>query len=367
MRLLLTVTLLSFALLATAGETDSVEIRTDSTSVQQVVKPRKGLLTTVTKAMDAVTGFFMGCDTNYVTPQKYEFTGQMELSYWHDYYRITSSETGTTNSMSLHSGNPLVLGGYIYWSIIGYGHSINLGDIGKPEGETNGTGYRNSLSLNTARLFAEIYTFRSGKSAKFASISDIDFKDHDRKFKGLDSKCFGFDAQYIFNHRRYSWPAAFGENAVQRKSCGSWKLGFSYNQVDVTFNKNELSDYIEQQIDTTLLFNKVSYRDYSISFGYGYNWAFRKNCIWAVSVLPAIGYRQSDITKSDEKKDILRSISTDVVFRTSVFWNNTKYFTGLVLDVHTYAYREKKFSLTNNYGTVKFIMGLNFLKKRQYR
>lgn len=332
-------------------------------------KPRKkgNFLKTIFKVADAVTDFFMGCDTNYVTPQKYELTAQAELSYWHDYYRITSSKSGNNNSMSLESGNPLVLGGYVYWSIFGYGHSINLGDIGKPQGETNGTGYRNSFTLNTARIFAEIYTFRSGKSARFVNISGVDLDGRNKKFKGLNSKCFGFDAQYIFNHRRYSWPAAFGENAVQRRSCGSWKLGFSYNHVSVTFNSAELSDYIAQQIDTTLLFNKVGYTDYSISFGYGYNWAFRKNCIWAVSVLPSLGYRQSNITEHDLGKDILRQISTDLVFRTSLFWNNTKYFSGIVLDVHTYSYHEKKFSLTNNYGTVKFIVGFDFLKKSQYK
>ena len=381
MKLLLITTLLALTMSVQAMDVDSVDVQaegmpvlkesalvvTGDTPVVKIEKPRRNFLKTIFKAADVVTNFFMGCDTNYVTPQKYEFTAQAELSYWHDYYRITSSKTGTMNYMSLESGNPLVLGGYVYWSIFGYGHSINLGDIGKPRGETNGTGHRNSLSLNTARLFAEIYTFRSGKSAKFRNVSNVELDDHNRRFKGLNSKCFGFDAQYIFNHKRYSWPAAFGENAVQRKSCGSWKLGFSYNQVNVTFNSDELPDYIAQQIDTTLLFNKVSYRDYSISFGYGYNWAFRKNCIWAVSVLPAIGYRQSDITNQDLDKDILRKISTDVVFRTSLFWNNTKYFSGLVVDIHTYAYREKKFSLTNNYGTVKFIMGLNFLKKSQYR
>ncbi len=330
-------------------------------------KKKRNFLHTVFKVADAVTDFFMGCDTNYVTPQKYELTAQAELSYWHDYYRITSSKSGKNNNMSLESGNPLVLGGYVYWSIFGYGHAINLGDIGKPQGETNGTGYRNSFTLNTARIFAEVYTFRSGKSARFVNISNVDLDGHDKKFKGLNSRCFGFDAQYIFNHRRYSWPAAFGENAVQRRSCGSWKLGFSYNHVSVTFNSSELSDYIAQQIDTTLLFNKVGYTDYSISFGYGYNWAFRKNCIWAVSVLPSLGYRQSNITEHDLGKDILRQISTDLVFRTSLFWNNTKYFTGIVLDVHTYSYHEKKFSLTNNYGTVKFIVGFDFLKKSQYK
>lgn len=325
----------------------------------------KRVLNTVFKGADAVTNFFMGCDTNYVTPQKYEFTTQAELSYWHDFYRLSSSESG--KSMTLQSGNSLVLGGYIYWSIFGYGHSVNLGDIGKPQGETNGTGHRNSFVLNTARIIAEIYTFKSGKSARFTSISDIDLEGQDRTFTGLSSKCFGIDAQYIFNHRRYSWPAAFGENAVQRKSQGSWKLGFSYNHVTVTFNRNELSPYIAERIDTTLLFNKVSYKDYAISIGYGYNWAFRRNCILAVSILPSIGYRQSDITEHNLDKAVLRNISTDVFFRTSLFWNNTKYFTGIVVDLHTYAYRERKFSLTNAYGTVKYIVGFDFLKKKQYK
>lgn len=325
----------------------------------------KRVLNTVFKGADAVTNFFMGCDTNYVTPQKYEFTTQAELSYWHDFYRLSSSESG--KSMTLQSGNSLVLGGYIYWSIFGYGHSVNLGDIGKPQGETNGTGHRNSFVLNTARIIAEIYTFKSGKSARFTSISDIDLEGQDRTFTGLSSKCFGIDAQYIFNHRRYSWPAAFGENAVQRKSQGSWKLGFSYNHVTVTFNRNELSPYIAERIDTTLLFNKVSYKDYAISIGYGYNWAFRRNCILAVSILPSIGYRQSDITEHNLDKAVLRNISTDVFFRTSLFWNNTKYFTGIVVDLHTYAYRERKFSLTNAYGTVKYIVGFDFLKKKRYK
>ena len=313
---------------------------------------------------DAITNFFMGCDTTYVTPQKYEFTAQMELSYWHDYYRMTSSESGHTQSMVLQSGNPLVLGAYVYWSIFGYGHSINLGDIGKPQGQTNGTGYRNSFVLNTARIIAEVYTFKSGKSARFTSISGVDLAGQDRTFTGLNSKCVGVDAQYIFNHRRYSWPAAFGENAVQRRSQGSRKLGFSYNHSSISFNKDELSDYILERIDTTLLFNHVDYNDYAVSVGYGYNWAFRKNCIWAVSILPSIGYRQSNITEQDRDHAILRRISTDVFFRTSLFWNNTKYFAGFVVDLHTYAYRQHRFSLTNTYGTVKFIVGFDFLRKR---
>ena len=377
MRILLSILLLiNFTALHATDEPDSVTL--DSIAIEQSAditdtdtlprrKPLSVLLNPVMRAADVVTNFFMGCDTNYVIPQKYEFTAQAELSYFHDYYRISSLENGQTNSMVLQSGNPLVLGGYVYWSIIGYGHAVNLGDIGKPQGKTNGTGHRNSFVLNTARIIEEIYTFKSGKSAKFTNISGVDLSGHSRTFTGLSSKCVGMDAQYIFNHRRYSWPAAFGENAVQRKSCGSWKLGFSYNHQVIDFDDTALPPHISENIDSTLLFNHVSYYDYAISIGYGYNWAFRKNCIWAVSVLPSIGYRRSDITEYDFDRDILRRVSTDIFFRTSVFWNNTKYFTGLVLDIHTYSYRQRKLSLTNSYGTVKFIIGFNFLKKGQYK
>ena len=72
-------------------------------------------------------------------------------------------------------------------------------------------------------------------------------------------------------------------------------------------------------------------------------------------------------SKYNEDKAVLRRISTDVFFRTSLFWNNTKYFTGFVVDLHSYAYRERKFSLTNAYGTVKYIVGFDFLKKKQYK
>ena len=44
---------------------------TDSTKERRTLST---VLRPVLNIADAVTNFFMGCDTNYVTPQKYEFT-----------------------------------------------------------------------------------------------------------------------------------------------------------------------------------------------------------------------------------------------------------------------------------------------------
>ena len=297
----------------------------------------------------------MGCDTNYVTPQLYQFTTQAELSYYHDYYRITSTEN-KGSKMVLQSNNPLTLGGYVYWGILGYGHTWTLGS-------GNHKAFRNSFSLNTARFIAEIYNFKTSGKTQFTNITNVDLSNKNRNFEGLSADCFGLNAEYIFNHKRYSYPAAFGENAVQRRAAGSWKLGVSFNSINIDFDRNKLPDYIASTIDTTLIFDNVSYHDYGVSFGYGYNWPFRHNCLLAVSVLPTLGYRRCNLTS--QYGYILGSLSTDLVFRASLFWNNTRYFSGLILDLHTYAYRAEHFGLTNTYGTLKYVLGLNFLRKKR--
>lgn len=336
--------------------TETVEMKLDS-----MAKPKKSLFS---KVADGFTEFFMGCDTNYVTPQKYQITGQAELSYWHDFYYMHSNDND--NSMVIESDPSMVLGGYVYSGIFGYGISWNLNDIGKPAGTRNGTSRRQSLSVHTAKIFAELYTFNSGKGAKITRASGYDLKGKDNAFSGLDSRCFGLQSFYIFNNKHFSWPAAYGENAVQKRSCGTFNLGFAFNHQTTTFDRNALPDHLKD-IDSTMMFNKVDYKDYSVSIGYAYNCVLSKRVLFAFSLQPAIGYRHTRITESDQDNDILRNISTDINIRSSIFWNNTRWFYGLILDAHTYSYRQKTFGLTNTYGTLKFVTGLNFIKKPAYK
>ena len=316
----------------------------------------------LTRFMSGMEKFFMGCDTNYVTPQKYQMTAQLELSYWHDYYFMRSSVTG--NSMTIESDPSVILGGYVYYSILGYGVVWNLNDLGIPAGRTNGTSMRQSLVIHTAKFFAEYYKFNSGKGAEIEAVSGYDLTGRDRTFKGLDSNCDGLNVVYMFNNRRFSWPAAFGANAVQRKSCGSWSIGFQYNHQKISMDKEALPDYLRYDIDSTLLFNSVDYHDYSVSFGYNYNCVLGRNVLFATSVMPNVGYRRSNITEAQEEKhSILNNLATDLNLRLSLFWNNTKLFSGLIFELHTYSYRKNKFGLTNTYGTLKYMLGFNFWRK----
>ena len=358
------------ALCMTADAQDSLgvgETFDEQTLDSVVVTEQKKRPPLPQRLLMGVENFFMGCDTSYVTPQKYNLTAQVELSYWHDYYFLRSSQTN--NTMVIQSDPSVILGGFVYYSIFGYGAVWNLNDLGIKAGKTNGTSLRQTFVIHTAKFFAEYYMFNSGKGAEIRSVSGIETKGKERTFHGLDSRCNGVSVLYMFNNRHFSWPAAFGANAVQRKSCGSWSVGFQYNHQRITFDKEELPDYIKEDIDSTLLFNKVNYNDYSVSAGYNYNWVLGRNVLFAISFVPSIGYRRSNITeaKEDMGHSILNNISTDLNLRMSLFWNNTRMFSGLILETHTYDYRQNKFGLTNTYGTLKYLLGVNLWKKPQYK
>lgn len=362
-RAFLCVLMLAAQCMAALAQNDSIHTTIEDADTQLTAEAEKAKRPSlITRVMDGVSNFFMGCDTNYVTPQKYQMTAQTELSYWHDYYYMKSS--ATNNSMTIQSDPSVILGAYVYYSILGYGIEWNLNDLGIPAGKTNGTSMRHSVMLHTAKIFAEYYRFNSGKGAEVRNVSNMDLKGKHLKYSGLNSRCEGASAVYMFNNKHFSWPAAFGANAVQKKSCGSLSVGFQYNHQKITMDRDALPEDIKSDIDTTLLFSKVDYRDYTVSIGYNYNCVLGKNLLLAGSLMPSLGYRRSNIKEEQiQKRSILNDLATDINLRMSLFWNNTRAFTGLIFETHTYSYRKNKFGLTNTYGTLKLLIGVNFWRK----
>ena len=147
--------------------------------------------------------------------------------------------------------------------------------------------------------------------------------------------------------------------------------GFSYSQHRISFNHTLLPQAMQNQLRPSLQFHKLKYTDYNISIGYGYNWVFAKNCLLNISLLPAIGFKKARINdQSEENKDWkkwIKDMNVDLITRAGITWNNSKYYIGASLVLHTYDYRKQNFSMTNSFGSLRIYMGLNFLKKKEYR
>lgn len=309
---------------------------------------------------------FNNPDRRYITPNLYNFTFMVNTTSSYEHYRIASSND-KEQSLTFVPTPGWKIGAYFGWQWIFLGWSIDVHDIfGGGEG-TRSTRNEFNLSLYSAKLGADIYYLRSKDNYKVRNINGFEHIDSHKEFQfdGLKSEMKGINLYYIFNNRRFSYPAAYSQSTNQRKSAGSFLAGFSCSTHKLTFDYNQLPDWINSQLENNMRFRQMRYSDYSINFGYGYNWVFAKNCLANLSVTPAIGYKKSAIQfDNDAYNERHGSVNFDIITRAAIVYNNTKYYVGASLLAHTFDYHKNRFWINNTYGILQFYVGFNFCKKK---
>ena len=227
-----------------------------------------------------------------------------------------------------------------------------------------------SLNIYSSKFGVDLYYRKTGSDFKLRSANGFNlsspFKEQD--FSGLKSKIKGLNGYWIFNHRKFSYPAVYSQSTNQRKSAGSFMAGFSYSQHAIYFDYTQLPNELKNDLNTNLRFKKVKYSDYSLGFGYGYNWVLKKNWTANLSLLPGIGFKKAiidDVKYNDSHW--IKDINFDLITRAGITYNNSKYFIGASLVMHSYDYRKTNLSVTNSFGTLRIYAGFNFWKKREYK
>lgn len=314
-------------------------------------------------------------DTLYISPNKYNFAFMLEQSTWFEHYRVGGGRGSANQSINFAPNANAKIGIYFGWRWIFLGLSFDVKDIlGKEKSPYEKRRKEVAFNLYSAKFGVDLYSRHTGSDFKITSYSNFDLQNDyvDTHFKGFESKIKGLNAYWIFNHRKFSYPAAFSQSTNQRRSCGSLMAGFSYSQHRITFDQKLLPEEMQAQIKPSLQFHKLKYTDYNLSVGYGYNWVFAKNCLLNVSLLPAVGFKKArvdDRSINDETgwKKWIKDVNFDLITRAGITWNNSKFYIGASLVLHTYDYRKENFSMTNSFGSLRVYMGLNFWKKKEYR
>lgn len=337
-------------------------IPADSTQTDSVpAKKKVSFLTRLVKLVD-----FNNPDTRYITPNLYNFTFMLNTTSSYEYYRIGGNDQDDNQSISFAPTPSWKIGAYVGWRWIFLGWSIDVADLFGSKNKIKKTEY--NLSLYSAKLGGDFYYLRSGNGFRIRDFSGFEKPagvTGSQDFDGLKVNMIGVNAYYIFNNRRFSYPAAFSQSTNQRKSAGSFLTGFSYSTHKLSFRSEELPQWVLNQMDESMFFEHIRYNDYSFNFGYAYNWVFAKNCLACLSVTPAVAYKLADIdSKDSDYNQNYRSINFDVITRAAVVYNNAKYYVGASLLAHTYDYHKKRFWVNNTYGLLQIYVGFNFSKKR---
>jgi hypothetical protein len=322
---------------------------------------------------------FNDFDTTYITPYKYQFCAMlMEKS---NYEHFTIKSTQNNQSMSLSPNFTNKVGPYIGWSWLFLGYTY---DIGK-SGSSSNARRELDLSVYSSLIGFDFIWRKTGNDFYIRNIEGFDSKTYEAiPFSGININTFSINSYYIFNNKHFSYPAAFSQSTVQRKSCGSLIAGFTYSKHNMTFDYSDLPTDLSSQLVSDLRLNSLKYYSYSVNVGYAYNWVFAKNWLFCVSLTPAIGFKHNDITTYSEniatqsntgitdkqpfyKMFKISNMNIDFLGRMSLVWNNTHYFGGIYVIAHTYTYRKEHFSFIDTFGSINAYIGLNFIRKKSQK
>ena len=137
-----------------------------------------------------------------------------------------------------------------------------------------------------------------------------------------EMKILSVSACYFFNRkRRFSYPAAFSQSYIQKRSAGSWLAGVSF--VGGTINTND---------DVPGGFPRLNLkvRNVAVGGGYAHNFVYRK-CLFHLSLVPTvIVYNYNKITLNNLKRVEYTHFPDFIVnARAAVLYNiSPRYFVG---------------------------------------
>lgn len=311
-------------------------------------------------------------DTAWISPNYYNYAFMIQNTSTFESFTLRGDGNAPIEKLEFSPTPTFRLGAYFGWRWLFLGYTFDVKDIfGSSKRNTN---QAIDLSIYTSKIGFDLYYRKTGNDYK---IRDIDgtFADkrkyEDTKFNGLNYQMKGLNVYYIFNHRKFSFPAAFSQSTEQRRSCGSLKLGFSYSHHKISFDHTQLPLPVQEGLDEGQKFSTVNYSDYNISFGYSYNWVFKRNWLLAGSFTPAVAYTHSHLEQSkgfNPLKDLkFKNMNVDFISRIGLVYNNAHHFGGLSLIIHSFNYKKNQFSINNSFGSLNFYVGLNFLRKKEYR
>lgn len=309
-------------------------------------------------------------DTTYIDPGDHNFQTLLMNSNTYEIYRLTDNDG---NSIRFSPEMSMKIGPYVGYGPIFLGYTIDVAHLQDRRQRED-----MSLSLYSLPAGIDIYYRRSGDNFRIRELylgDDVDASPMiNQPFDGLTSKIIGANAYYIFNHRRFSYPAAFNQSTVQRQSAGSWLAGVGYTHHSLSVDWQKLNTLTQQRLGQDVsdrfndheLFKQITYTDVSLSCGYGYNWVFSKNWLFASSLSLALAYKRSvGETRRDLFAITLRDFSfenfnIDGIGRFGIVWNRGRWFAGASVIAHSYNYKKKNFYTNNSFGNLDIYAGFNF-------
>jgi len=287
-------------------------------------------------------------DTNYVVRPEGKLTLKVRLNQTGNDFHARGTVNGIYSRADLKTSHKTT------FSVAGNYRGIGIGMAVNPA-KWKGIykDYEFNLNYYSSRISLDFSYQRSESLA-----GDIDRED--RGVQTLESgdlsmKVVNLAGYYAFNHRRFSFPAAFTQSYIQRRSAGSWLAGISY-QGGLIETSDELKARNPNAPDVSIDVGHVG-----IGGGYGYNWVLGQKWLLHFSMLPTfVIYNRNKMTvNGDEKK--ARHMRFNMIFneRAAVVYNfSPRYFAGATLVMNNSVFDDDVVVVNQNKWRARVSLGM---------
>lgn len=286
-------------------------------------------------------------DTNYVVRPEGRLTLKVRMNQTGNSFHAKGTIDGIHEKADLKTGHKTTFSLAAIYRGIGVGVAINPA---KWKGVYKD--YEFNLNYYSSRLSLDFSYQRSESLA-----GDVNRGDHQSRLeKGdLTLKVANVAAYYTFNHRRFSFPAAFTQSYIQRRSAGSWLAGISYQGGSIKTN-DALKERNPNAPDVRIYVGHVG-----IGGGYGYNWVLGRKWLLHFSMLPTfVVYNRNNMTVNGERRKA-KHIRFNMIFNEHVaivHHFSSRYFAGATLVMNNSVFDDEAVVINQNKWRARAFFGL---------
>ena len=171
----------------------------------------------------------------------------------------------------------------------------------------------------------------------------------------LKMKVLNMVGYYAFNHRRFSFPAAFTQSYIQRRSAGSWLAGISYQGGSIE-TTDKLKERNPNAPDVRIYLGHIG-----IGGGYGYNWVLGEKWLLHFSMLPTfVVFNRNNMTVNGVRKKA-KHMRFNMIFneRVAVVRNlSPRYFIGATLVMNNSIFDDDAVVVNQNKWRARAFFGM---------
>ncbi len=227
---------------------------------------------------------------------------------------------------------PVRIGGSAFYGPFGFAFSLPLPmdpALEQRQGRTKASDFQFNLYFRRWGIDLAWQDYRkfyidNSAAAVPAFTGDVKYQREDIKTHNLSANAF-----YVFNHKKFSYAAAFNQSERQLKSAGSFILGAGWSVFRLEADSAFIPGLLQTANNADLLVTRGNFSSAGVTLGYAHTFVIKSKFYISLGLTPGIAVGLMDWR--DQLGNELKNTRTHfrLTFRYSIGFNGDRYYWGL--------------------------------------